>query len=72
MNGLFERSINQKLPIEIIYLSEKGALTQRTIAVREIRGSYVKAYCFSKQQVRIFKMDNILSAGVKGKRVNYA
>lgn len=35
MNGLVERSMNQKLPIEIIYLSEKGALTQRTIAVRK-------------------------------------
>lgn len=68
MKGLLERSKEQQMPIEIIYLSEKWELTQRTVIVNEVREKYIKAFCFSKQQVRIFKLDNILSAAKPKRR----
>ncbi|WP_224771106.1 hypothetical protein [Metabacillus idriensis] len=70
MKVLLEKSKNLQMPIEIIYLSEKGFLTQRTIIVNEINERYIKAYCFSKQQIRIFKTGNILSAAIQRGKEN--
>ncbi|MCM3599023.1 hypothetical protein M4D55_25120 [Metabacillus idriensis] len=62
MKGLLERAKEEQFPVEIIYISDKGDLTQRTIIVNEVKGDYIKAFCFIKQQTRMFKMNNILSA----------
>lgn len=72
MNVLLEKSKNQQMPIEMIYLSEKGFLTQRTIIVNEVNEHYIKAYCFSKQQLRIFKTGNILSAAIQKRKRKFA
>ncbi|MGG4488698.1 hypothetical protein [Metabacillus idriensis] len=72
MKVLLEKSKNQQMPIEMIYLSEKGLLTQRMILVNEINEHYIKAYCFSKQQIRIFKKGNILSAAIQKRKRNFA
>jgi predicted DNA-binding transcriptional regulator YafY len=47
--------------ITIIYL--KGSeITKRDIKVLKITGDYVKAFCYLRNQTRIFRKDNILSA----------
>lgn len=62
MNGLLKTSIEEKIPIEIMYISNKGNISHRTIIVKEIQSEYIKAYCLSKQQPRLFNLSNILSA----------
>lgn len=62
MNGLLQRSKEEKFPVEIIYLSNTGEITQRTIIVKEIQNEYIKAFCLLKQQPRLFNRSNILSA----------
>jgi hypothetical protein len=61
MNGLFEKSLEEKLPLEIMYLSNKGEITHRTVIVNDIQEDYIKVFCLSKRQPRIFKRSNILS-----------
>jgi predicted DNA-binding transcriptional regulator YafY len=61
MNSLFLRSINEKLPLEIIYLSEDHQFSQRKLIVKEINDDYIRAYCLLRKQMRTFRVDNILS-----------
>lgn len=74
MNGLLITSKEEKIPIEIMYISGKGDISHRTIIVKEIQDGYIKAFCLTKQQPRIFNKSNILSAANQRYRngVNYA
>lgn len=65
MNGLLMTSKEEQLPIEIMYLSKSGEITHRTVVVKDIQPDYIKGYCFLKQQPRLFKRSNILSASKK-------
>jgi predicted DNA-binding transcriptional regulator YafY len=47
--------------IEIIYQAKNGKITQRNIRVIEAKETYVKAYCYTRRQVRIFQLGNILA-----------
>ncbi|PAD67131.1 hypothetical protein CHH83_20600 [Bacillus sp. 7586-K] len=74
MNRLLLTSKEEKMPIEIMYISSKGEISHRTILVKDILPDYIKGFCLIKQQPRIFKRSNILSAAKKRDRkgVNYA
>lgn len=61
MEGLLIRSIEQHMPLEMIYLADNQEITQRTLIIREVTDEYIKAYCLLRNQVRTFKRDNILS-----------
>ena len=61
MSGLLQRSIESQERLEMIYLSEEGAITQRFIEILDVTPSFIKAYCYTKRQFRTFKRDNILS-----------
>ncbi|MCQ6280936.1 WYL domain-containing protein [Bacillus sp. EB600] len=61
MNHLFERSKNENLPLEIIYLSEDHQFSQRRLIVKEINNQYIRAYCLLRKQMRTFRVENILS-----------
>ncbi len=61
MNQLFFRSIHEHLPLEVIYLSENHEFSQRKLIVKEVHDHYIRAYCLLRQQMRTFKIDNILS-----------
>ncbi|MDQ0162231.1 WYL domain-containing protein [Aeribacillus alveayuensis] len=58
---LLENSFHEKRPIEIIYLAQNGELSQRTILVKSIHSTYIRAYCFQKRNMRTFRKDSILS-----------
>jgi len=67
MKGLFLRSIENKEKIIIFYMDSNNNVTERYIRVLNIKENYILAYCYYRKQVRTFKLDNILSAGLDRK-----
>ncbi|MCA0969046.1 hypothetical protein LCM20_00415 [Halobacillus litoralis] len=61
MEFLLKRSLEDKMKLDIIYVSKSGDVTQRTIRVVRIREDHVAAYCFERREVRTFRRENILS-----------
>jgi predicted DNA-binding transcriptional regulator YafY len=61
MEGLFIRSIEENIPLEMIYLGENQELSQRRLIVKEVNDEYIRAYCLLRKQMRTFKRENILS-----------
>jgi predicted DNA-binding transcriptional regulator YafY len=61
---LFRCQMNQK-PVEIVYISDSGNISQRTITIREIEDTKIKAYCHLRRTLRVFKLENILSVNYK-------
>ncbi|MBJ8093172.1 hypothetical protein [Bacillus cereus] len=72
MNHLLKCSFNQKVPIELIYLTGSGDFSQRTVIVRKIYEDRVLVYCMQKQQVRMLKLANILSIDKVRTKYQYA
>jgi predicted DNA-binding transcriptional regulator YafY len=61
VRGLLLNALAANEPVEIIYLSEKGQLSQRVVVLEAIESTYIKAFCNLRKQRRIFKLSNILS-----------
>ncbi|GHH98439.1 hypothetical protein [Neobacillus kokaensis] len=61
MDGLFIRSIEQHIPLEMIYLNKNQEITQRKLIIKEVNDQYIRAYCLLRKQIRTFKRENILS-----------
>lgn len=65
-------SRDKNIIVNIIYLSG-NEITQRDIRVLDIKDCNVKAFCYVRNQVRIFKIENILSADfVRNKHLKVA
>jgi predicted DNA-binding transcriptional regulator YafY len=47
--------------VEIVYMDRKGSFTQRKIRIMSVRGSLVKAYCFTHKAIRLFRSERILA-----------
>jgi hypothetical protein len=62
MNFLFKHSLENKSPIELIYINSEGEFTHRTIIVRKITSDRILAFDIDKHQLKTFKQLNILSA----------
>jgi hypothetical protein len=63
MNGFLLNAKEYRLVLRMIYMSDKGVITERFITVRDFNETYIKAFCHWKKQTRIFKRCNILSIG---------
>ncbi|GAA0432489.1 hypothetical protein GCM10008983_06330 [Lentibacillus halophilus] len=63
MNQLLFRSLQTKMKLEMIYLKTDNRTSYRVIRVLGMHGNRVTAYCFTRQKVRTFKKDMILSIG---------
>jgi predicted DNA-binding transcriptional regulator YafY len=61
MDGLLLRSIEENIPLEMIYLSSDQQISQRKLLVKEVNDEYIRAYCLLRKQVRTFRRENILS-----------
>ncbi|WML57112.1 hypothetical protein [Neobacillus sp. PS2-9] len=61
MDGLFIRSIEENMPLEMIYLADNQEISQRKLIVKEINDDYIRGYCLLRKQMRTFKRENILS-----------
>ncbi|MFD2443835.1 hypothetical protein ACFSO7_07540 [Bacillus sp. CGMCC 1.16607] len=68
MRGILLRAIESQTPIEIIYLSKDGSITQRKLRVLAIIDHQIKAFCFSSNKYRVFNLLNILSVSPVRKR----
>ncbi|WP_456271771.1 hypothetical protein [Bacillus sp. AK031] len=62
MEKIFKKSHRYHTPIQIIYHSDQGDFTKRTILIKKIGTEHIKAYCFYRRQYRTFKTENILAA----------
>jgi predicted DNA-binding transcriptional regulator YafY len=63
MNVLLKRALDTGEVLEMIYLSEKGEISQRKIRVLEISAGSIRAFCMLRSKQRVFKLTNILSIG---------
>jgi len=61
MNTVLKKSLEGKQPIEMIYLAKDNQITHRKIIVKELHVNYFKAFCFLRNDDRLFKVENILS-----------
>ena len=61
MDGLFERAMEEHIPLEMIYLSAEQELTQRKLIIKEVTDEYIRAYCLLRKEIRTFRRENILS-----------
>jgi predicted DNA-binding transcriptional regulator YafY len=62
INHILKASIERGITVTIMY--HKGCeITQRKIKALEIDDTCLKAFCYMRNNIRIFKLDNILSAG---------
>jgi len=63
MNVLLKRAVETGEMLEMIYLSEKGELSQRKIKVLAFSNESIRAFCMLRHKQRVFKSANILSIG---------
>ncbi|WP_226683381.1 hypothetical protein [Sutcliffiella horikoshii] len=61
MSRMLEWYMNSRRPIEIIYMSKDGSITQRSLLVLDISKNNVTAFCYLRNQKRTFLLENILS-----------
>lgn len=72
MNYLLNKSLREAIPVLIIYQSKNNEFSERTILVKAINETYIKAYCYRKKQARIFRIDSILAvAPIREKRERF-
>ncbi|WP_201715237.1 WYL domain-containing protein [Rossellomorea arthrocnemi] len=62
MMRLVKRSLLERHPIEIIYMDSELQCTKRRILVKKVETNYITAYCFSRKDIRKFKIHDILAA----------
>ena len=61
MNRVLLKATENKQTVQLIYLDANHQLTQRKILPYTIKGQHVRAYCFLRNQIRFFKLENILA-----------
>jgi predicted DNA-binding transcriptional regulator YafY len=62
MKSIFLRHMQTAEPLEVIYMDGHSRITQRQVTVYECEGNYIKVYCHTRREKRIFRLDHILSA----------
>lgn len=68
LQGLIIKCAVDKKPVEIIYQSKKGTISQRTILIKKVNQQQILAYCYQKRQIRSFIIEQILAAQPVKKR----
>lgn len=63
MNRLLKKAVQTGQKLEMIYLDTNNQTSYRIIRVLGIDKNSVTAYCCTRQGIRMFKRDNILSIG---------
>jgi predicted DNA-binding transcriptional regulator YafY len=65
MKSFLLRCHLNKIPVEIMYISKTGQVSQRTVSIKDINETTLRAYCHLRKTQRVFKLDNILSINYK-------
>lgn len=61
MNYLLKKAAESGEILEMIYLSNKGEISQRRIKVISVSEQTFTAFCYLRKKRRVFKQTNILS-----------
>ncbi|MBV7321619.1 hypothetical protein [Bacillus halotolerans] len=61
MESILKRSLTEKTALDMIYMRNDALITKRSIIVRQINQSYIRAYCFTSRQTKTFTIENILA-----------
>ncbi|OXS54631.1 hypothetical protein [Rossellomorea vietnamensis] len=62
MMRILERSLMDRCPIEIIYMTSQLKCSKRRILVKKVEKDYITAYCYFRRDVRNFRIHDILAA----------
>ena len=62
MMRILERSLVDRCPIEIIYMTSELKCSKRRILVKRVEKDYITAYCYFRKAVRNFRLHDILAA----------
>lgn len=62
LNEYLKLSLENQVPIDIIYFSKCGEFSQRKVIVKKINSEKVVAFCYLRNQIRTFALDRVLSA----------
>ncbi|KQU59901.1 hypothetical protein [Rossellomorea sp. RS05] len=62
MDYLMRKAIEEGTPLKIIYIDRQSRLSERIITIEAITPTHVRAYCYTKRALRMFRRENILSA----------
>ncbi|SFA83354.1 hypothetical protein SAMN04488072_102192 [Lentibacillus halodurans] len=68
MNHLLARAAQTGQKLEMIYLDADHHTSYRIIRILGFNADKITAYCFTREQIRTFKKDSILSIGPIWKR----
>jgi predicted DNA-binding transcriptional regulator YafY len=63
MNFLLLESLQKQQPIKIFYVDRHQKVSERIIRVDHVGDKHIRAYCYWRKAIRIFRKDNLLSAG---------
>jgi len=72
MNRQLEKAMLENRALEIIYEKNDHTFSKRTILIKHINDTYIKAFCLTKKQPRIFRIDSILAASYVKENKRYA
>ncbi|WP_053220401.1 WYL domain-containing protein [Virgibacillus senegalensis] len=61
METTLQRAMENKKMVEMIYMAKNGRLSQRIVRILQIKEEQIVAYCYSRRQVRTFRLENILA-----------
>ncbi|MBU9710252.1 hypothetical protein [Evansella tamaricis] len=61
METIIERSRITGRPVELMYLSQKGIVTKRTVSVDRYNENFIIGFCHLRQAYRRFNRKNILA-----------
>jgi predicted DNA-binding transcriptional regulator YafY len=65
MKNFLSRCHLNKIPVEIMYITNNGQVSQRIISINNISERTIRAYCHLRKTQRVFKLDNVLSVNYK-------
>lgn len=55
------KSMRYNQPMDMMYMTNDGVVSQRRIKVLQMRGSCCIAYCYLRKSKRTFKIENMLA-----------
>lgn len=61
MDYLLKRSLEEHLPIRMIYIDEEGAISDRVVRVIRMERESLLGYCSLRREIRSFRVDRILA-----------
>ncbi|KON88930.1 hypothetical protein AF332_20475 [Sporosarcina globispora] len=67
MKGILSRAASNGELLEMIYLDNKGVISQRKVKVLSLDDESFRAYCYARSQQRTFLIRNVLSVGPERK-----